>query len=66
TLIWTPIGLAGAVCYAAGGPDLALVGTAALQAKNVLDAVDGSLARLRGRPSRIGRFLDTDMDAVVA
>lgn len=66
TLVWTPIGLGGALCYAAGGYGLALVGTVALQVKNILDAVDGSLARLQGRPSRIGRFLDTDMDAVVA
>lgn len=66
TLVWAAIGLAGAACYAAGGYTVALAGTAALQAKNILDAVDGSLARVQNRPSRIGRFLDTDLDAVVA
>ena len=66
TLVWAIIGLAGAACYAAGVYALAVVGTLALQTKNVLDAVDGSLARVQRRPSRIGRFLDTDLDAVVA
>lgn len=66
TLVWAIIGLAGAACYAGGGYALAVLGTLALQMKNVLDAVDGSLARVQRRPSRIGRFLDTDLDAVVA
>ncbi len=30
--------------------------------KNLFDAVDGSLARLRNRPSRVGRFLDSNLD----
>jgi hypothetical protein len=66
TLVWAIIGLAGAAFYAAGGYALAIAGTLALQIKNILDAVDGSLARVQRRPSRIGRFLDTDLDAVVA
>lgn len=66
TVVWAIIGVAGAVCYAIGGYPLALAGTAALQVKNVLDAVDGSLARLQNRPSRIGRFLDSISDAGVA
>lgn len=66
TALFGPIGLAGAACYALGEYRLALVGAAAMQLKNVLDAVDGSLARLQGRPSRIGRFLDSITDAVVA
>ena len=66
TIVWTAIGLAGAACYAIGGYELALLGTAALQAKNILDAADGSLARLQNRPSRVGRFLDTIADAAVA
>ena len=66
TLAFGIVGLAGAVAYSAAGVLPALAGAAALQAKNVLDAVDGSLARLQRRPSRIGRFLDSIMDAIVA
>ena len=33
--------------------------------KSALDAADGGLARARGRPSRVGRFLDSDCDFVV-
>ncbi len=66
TLLWAGIGFLGAYCYGAGGYVLALAGAAAMQAKNILDAVDGSLARLQNRPSRIGRFLDSIFDAVVA
>ncbi|UCF20162.1 MAG: CDP-alcohol phosphatidyltransferase family protein [Gemmatimonadota bacterium] len=63
---WFVIGLAAALCYAKGGAAYALVGALGMQAKNVLDAVDGSLARLQNRPSRIGRFLDSNADALIA
>jgi phosphatidylglycerophosphate synthase len=66
TLVWVTLGLAAAFCYGVGGYGVALIGAAAIQAKNVLDAVDGSLARLQARPSRIGRFLDSIGDAVIA
>jgi len=66
TVVWAAIGLAGAACYALGGYPLAVTGALALQIKNVLDAADGSLARVQNRPSRIGRFLDTDCDALIA
>jgi phosphatidylglycerophosphate synthase len=65
TVVWLVIGLLGAFAYARGGYAYALLGAAALQVKNVLDAVDGSLARLQQRPSRIGRFLDSLSDALV-
>ncbi len=32
--------------------------------KNLFDAVDGSLARLQNRPSRVGRFLDSNLDLI--
>lgn len=32
--------------------------------KNIFDAVDGSLARLQDRPSRVGRFLDSNLDFI--
>ena len=66
TLVWTVIGLASAFCYAQGRYELALLGALLVQIKNILDAVDGSLARLQNRPSPIGRFLDSICDAVIA
>src|SRR5258706_7682382 len=33
--------------------------------KSLLDAADGSLARIRRRPSRVGRFLDSVCDFFV-
>ncbi len=33
--------------------------------KNILDAADGSLARLQNRPSRVGRFADSIADIVL-
>jgi phosphatidylglycerophosphate synthase len=35
-----------------------------LQIKSVLDNVDGQLARATGRPSALGRYLDTEVDLV--
>jgi phosphatidylglycerophosphate synthase len=66
TAVWGVIGMFGAFCYGAGGYRAALIGALAMQVKNILDAVDGSLARLQARPSRVGRFLDSIGDAVVA
>lgn len=37
-------------------------GSVLILIKNVLDASDGSLARLQNRPSRVGRFLDSNLD----
>lgn len=66
TMVWAILGLAAAYAYALDGYATALAGAALMQVKNVLDAVDGSLARLQRRPSRIGRFLDSLCDAMVA
>lgn len=66
TLVFLVVGFVGAWLYVSGDYVAALAGTACLQAKNILDAVDGSLARLQNRPSRIGRFLDSLSDAAVA
>ncbi len=66
TAVWGVIGMLAAFCYGVGGFQYALAGTLALQLKNVLDAVDGSLARLQSRPSRVGRFLDSIGDAIIA
>lgn len=66
TVVWGVLGLAAAFCYATGEYRFALVGAGLMQAKNILDAVDGSLARLQARPSRVGRFLDSIGDATVS
>jgi phosphatidylglycerophosphate synthase len=66
TAVWGVIGIVAAFCYAVGGYQYALLGAALIQVKNVLDAVDGSLARLQVRPSRVGRFLDSIGDAVIS
>jgi phosphatidylglycerophosphate synthase len=65
TVLWGVVGIVAAFCYAVGGYQYALLGAALMQVKNVLDAVDGSLARLQVRLSRVGRFLDSLGDAVV-
>ena len=41
-----------------------LIASILLLIKNTFDAVDGSLARIRNRPSRVGRFLDSNLDFV--
>ena len=66
TAVWGIIGMIAVFCYGVGGYQYALLGTVGLQVKNVLDAADGSLARLQSRPSRVGRFLDSIGDAVIA
>ena len=55
-------GLAGALVLARGE----LLGAAVLlQTKTLLDNVDGQLARLTGRVTLAGRYLDTEVDLVV-
>ncbi|MGD2215700.1 MAG: CDP-alcohol phosphatidyltransferase family protein, partial [Gemmatimonadales bacterium] len=66
TVVWGVIGIVAAFCYAVGGYQYALLGAALIQVKNILDAADGSLARLQVRPSRVGRFLDSIGDAVIS
>lgn len=49
---------------AKGGFSAMFFASVLLLIKNTLDAVDGSLARIRNRPSRVGRFLDSNLDFV--
>ena len=63
TLAFTAAGLAAALLLALGRAGwLAAI---LLVIKSALDAADGGLARARRRPSRVGRFLDSDCDFVV-
>jgi phosphatidylglycerophosphate synthase len=63
TLAHTAVGLLAAMLFALDR-GLPLAG-ALLLLKSALDAADGSLARARGRPSRVGRFLDSIGDVSV-
>ena len=59
------VGLVAAVFIAEGSYPSLLAAIALIQIKNLLDAVDGSLARARKTPSRIGRFYDSFCDFIV-
>jgi phosphatidylglycerophosphate synthase len=62
------VGLAGAFCLALGVVSRWWLtsGGFLLFLKNVLDKVDGSLARVRGQESRLGRFYDSLADFAVS
>src|SRR3989304_1357557 len=63
TLAHTAVGFMAAILFALDRW-LPFAG-ALLLLKSALDAADGSLARARGRPSRVGRFLDSIGDVLV-
>lgn len=63
TLAFMAVGLVAAGLFAAG-QYLPLAGVL-LIVKSWLDAADGSLARIRKTPSRVGRFLDSVCDFLV-
>jgi phosphatidylglycerophosphate synthase len=63
TLLFTVVGSAAALLFLFNRW-LPLAGLLLLL-KSLLDAADGSLARLRQKPSRVGRFLDSVCDFVV-
>jgi phosphatidylglycerophosphate synthase len=65
TLTYTAIGLLAGALYATGDTDSAKLAGVLLIVKSFLDAIDGSLARARNRPSRVGRFLDSVCDYLV-
>jgi|GEM_PF-4877859 len=58
-------GLLAAACMVQGSYPGLLVAIVLIQVKNLLDAVDGSLARARKTPSRLGRFYDSFCDFLV-
>jgi hypothetical protein len=65
TLLFTAVGLGAGALYATGSTQAARAAGVLLVLKSLLDAVDGSLARARARPSRVGRFLDSVCDYFV-
>ena len=66
TLLALMMGLASVGFYAFGGEQALVWGAVFLYGKLFLDNVDGPLARLRGEVSRLGRFLDSFSDFIVA
>jgi phosphatidylglycerophosphate synthase len=62
TLLSAMVGLSAGAAYAVGHAALAAAAAALAQ---VLDGVDGQLARLTGRPSRAGALLDSCLDRYV-
>jgi len=58
-------GLASAACFWQGTPAACQAGAALLLATNVLDCVDGMLARVRGAGSTTGHILDGLTDYVI-
>ena len=65
TLTYTVVGFIAAILFAMGGYVNGVVAGILLLLKSTLDAADGSLARARNRPSRVGRFLDSICDFTV-
>jgi len=65
TLTYAILGIGAGVLFAMGGYLNAVVAGTLLLVKSTLDAVDGSLARARHHPSRVGRFADSVCDYVV-
>ena len=65
TLSYTILGLVAGLLFAIGGYVSGVIAGALLLVKSTLDAVDGSLARARQHPSRVGRFADSVGDYVV-
>jgi CDP-alcohol phosphatidyltransferase len=65
TLTYTVVGFIAALLVARGGYVNGVVAGILLLVKSTLDAADGSLARARNRPSRVGRFLDSICDFAV-
>ncbi len=59
------VGVAAAALVAQGSYPAWLAAVVLIQIKNLLDAVDGSLARARNTPSRVGRFYDSFCDFIV-
>jgi archaetidylinositol phosphate synthase len=61
-LVWTACGIGGAVELARGH---LVVAALLVQLKTVLDNADGQLARLTGRVTALGRYLDSECDLLV-
>jgi archaetidylinositol phosphate synthase len=66
-VVWShaTVGVAAAVAIAIGGATAWWSAALLLQVKTLLDNMDGGLARVTGRVTQMGRYLDTALDTVV-
>ncbi len=64
TIVALLFGILAACFLAREGYLFLFIGAIFIQLKNIFDTVDGSLARARNTPSRIGRFLDSIADFI--
>lgn len=66
-VVWShsALGLGAAAAIAVGGQPALWTAAALLQAKTLLDNMDGGLARATGRVTQMGRYLDTVLDTLV-
>jgi len=66
-VVWThsALGVGAAIAIAVGGQPAWWTAAALLQAKTLLDNMDGGLARATGRVTQMGRYLDTVLDTLV-
>lgn len=66
-VVWShaTVGIAAAAAIAVGGPTAWWTAAVLLQVKTLLDGMDGGLARVTGRVTQMGRYLDTVLDTVV-
>jgi len=65
TVLSLTVGLAAALCFAAGDYRRSVIGALLLQVSAVLDCCDGELARLRFEESALGHWLDIIGDTLV-
>lgn len=65
TAFYSILGFVSAYLFSLGNWTSTIIAAILLLLKSLLDAVDGTLARVRNRPSRVGRFLDSNMDFVI-
>ncbi len=64
TLMTIPFTLASAACFFTGDPVYLVVGAILYEFGFLLDTVDGKLARLLDKGSRLGAFLDVYLDTI--
>ncbi len=60
------LGVAAAVLAATSAPGAWVAAAVLLQLRTVLDNLDGALARVTGRVTELGRYLDTGVDFIVS
>ncbi|MHA2620241.1 MAG: CDP-alcohol phosphatidyltransferase family protein [bacterium JZ-2024 1] len=62
TLLYGVVGFVAGWLILSGLPETRFIGAGMLMLKNLLDSMDGGLARARKKPSRVGRLLDSLLD----